>query len=115
MSHETTAAELLALLTREREALCAARLEEVTSLGPQKEDAIARLRALAPDAATLAPLRRAARRNAGLLAAALEGLREGAARLDTARTTAAGFDAYDRNGRTDRIAASDTGTLERRA
>jgi len=119
MPADRIAAELLALLEEEREALCTARPDLAAALGERKLALVARLERQAPGPSVLAPLRGAARRNARLLAAALAGLREGAGRLQAIRAGAAGFDSYDRAGRADHVAGHGSGpgsgTVERRA
>ncbi len=101
-----TAHRLLALLEEERAALCSANLDRVAELGTRKLHLLSALDRKLPGAAEVETLRHAARRNARLLAAALDGLREGAGRSQAIHHAPAGFNAYDSAGRSRQIATS---------
>lgn len=110
-----TARKLLVLFEEERAALCGANLDRITELGARKLRLLAALDRCPPGAAEVETLRHAARRNARLLAAALDGLREGAGQARAIHHAAAGFNAYDSAGRSHQIVAPARPDGDRRA
>lgn len=112
---ERTARKLLALFEEERGALCTANLDRVAELGARKLRLLKALDRRPPRAAELETLRHAARRNARLLAAALDGLREGAGKAQSIRHAVSGFNAYDSAGRCHQIITPAHASDDRRA
>jgi flagellar biosynthesis/type III secretory pathway chaperone len=93
--------DLDALLAQERRCLGTGDTVGLTALAADKArlvDRIATLPADAADAAMLARLRDAARRNDRLLAAALSGLRAARTKLEIVRRGGPALDTYDRGG-----------------
>ncbi|PYE84567.1 flagellar biosynthesis protein FlgN [Pseudoroseicyclus aestuarii] len=107
----------LALLERERRALLSADWEALDRIAPLKAR-LAETLGAQPEAGLtprrLAEIRRAAGRNGAIMTAAMEGLRDGARRLQEIRRAQSGFSSYDSAGRQARVASTRPG-LEKRS
>ncbi|GGL54652.1 hypothetical protein [Wenxinia marina] len=86
------------LLAREREALLMANYAVLPALAPEKARLVARLGGAGISRTALRRAEAGLRRNQALLASALSGLRDAAARAELRRGIAAALTTYDRDG-----------------
>lgn len=112
---QRNAHRLLALFEKERTALCSAELDRVAEMGQRKLELISALEKQPPDLSTTRKIRKAADRNARLLAAAIQGLHDGAGQLRTILQATSGFNTYDSAGRGGVVGGSKQPSNEHRA
>jgi len=101
------------LLEDERRCLLAGDLDRVLRLASHKEALLSDLPASGPQAAELERLRRAAERNAGLLAAAAQGVRAASDRMRCLLEGPAPLATYDAGGRRQTLGGDAGGTVHR--
>lgn len=89
---------LSALLERERQAILAGMFDELTKIGPEKERLLTMLPNQSVEPNQLRHISAAVSRNQTLLAAAIDGVRAVADRIDALRRSRRGFESYDPSG-----------------
>ena len=112
---DTIFTALGSLLERERAALLAGELEQVTELLEEKAQLIDRLAQIPAEDRRLQELRGKAQRNEHLLESTLEGIRAVAQRLSTIRRLRGALETYDQRGQRLSLPAADPNRVERRA